>query len=375
MGGEIPKQFMEIDGKSLLGHSLDAFLHCPGLQSVHIVANPNDLQYVKNSVGRVALPAPIPGGATRQESVRNALHALSHLADDALLLIHDAARPCILPAHILAVVEAAAAHGAATLATPLTDTLRRGEENGRAGEFVSRDGLWTLQTPQGFRHDILRQAHAAGGAANATDDTALVSALGLPVKLVQGSPGNIKVTMPGDLALAETLLKASRACEPRTGFGFDVHAFEEKPTGRPLMLCGVHVPHGRALAGHSDADVGLHALTDALLGAIGQGDIGTHFPPSDPAFKNMDSAIFLQKACDLLRQGGGRIANIDLTLICEEPKITPHRAVMIQRLAALLQIDAKRIGLKATTTEKLGFTGRGEGIAAQAVATILWPAE
>lgn len=369
IGGDTPKQFREIAGKPLLRHSLEAFRACPGLQSIVVVAPVGQLNYVNDVAGEKVA---ISGGATRQESVRAALTALSHLPKDAIILIHDAARPCILQAQIVAVADAAARHNAATLAIPVADSLRRVAGDGDAAEFVSRDSLWRVQTPQGFRFGLLADAHARGQD-GATDDTALVSADGVPVKLVPGSESNIKVTMPDDFAIAEAILQQRQTLTPRVGMGFDVHAFDHSPSTKPLVLCGVIIPHARPLAGHSDADVGLHALTDALFGALGDGDIGTHFPPSDPAFKNMDSAVFLRKACDLVQQGGGRISHVDITLICEEPKITPHRAAMLARLSALLALDKSRIGLKATTTEKLGFTGRGEGIAAQAVATILWP--
>lgn len=366
-GLQQPKQFVTIAGKTSLQRCVDIFdAHplCKGL----IVAL--DAQHIETTAitSRISLQK-VTGGQTRKDSVYNALQALDNLPDEALVLIHDAARPFLHHDDINALLRTLTdGHKAATLSKPVSDTLLRED-----GQRPERDGLHALQTPQAFRYALIMQAHRqAKPNATYTDDTALVTEMGESVKLVTAQHFNDKITYAQDITMAEARL--STTYETRTGQGFDVHAFEGTPSGKPLILCGVTVPHDKALSGHSDADVGLHTITDALLGALGEGDIGRHFPPSDPKFKDMDSAIFLEKARDILTEKGGAIVNIDLTLICEAPKITPHAPAMIARVAEILQTDQSRISIKATTTEKLGFTGRGEGIAAQAVATIKVPA-
>ena len=283
--------------------------------------------------------------------------------DEAILLIHDAARPFIDPVDILKVVHAVHENGAASLACAVTDTLRR-----QNGESVDRSGLWALQTPQGFHYGLICRAHAqAQGKDSFTDDTGLVAALGHDVKMIPGNRANIKITTPEDWALAERL--AEQRMETRIGTGFDVHAFAPDKPGT-IRLCGLDIPHDHGLEGHSDADVGLHALTDALLGALALGDIGQHFPSSDPQWKGAASDRFLKHAVDLVIQKGGRIVSLDLTLICEAPKVGPYREAMQQSIAAICNIDSSRVSVKATTTQKLGFTGRREGIAAQASASV-----
>ncbi len=309
---------------------------------------------------------PIQGGATRQDSVRAGLEALAPHQPD-LVLVHDAARPFIPPGTIPALLAALETAPGAIPAIPVADTLKR-VAGGRITETVPRAGLYRAQTPQAFRFAVLLAAHRAAPAAQATDDAALLEAAGQPVAIVPGSEDNIKLTYKEDLLRLERILAARMI--PRTGTGFDVHALA---SGRPLVLCGVTIPHDQGLAGHSDADVGIHALCDAIYGALAEGDIGRHFPPSEAAWKDADSARFLAHAAARIAARGGVLANADVTLICERPKIAPHADAMRRRLAELLGTDIAAVSVKATTTERLGFTGRGEGIAAQAVATILLP--
>jgi 2-C-methyl-D-erythritol 4-phosphate cytidylyltransferase / 2-C-methyl-D-erythritol 2,4-cyclodiphosphate synthase len=364
MGCETPKQYRKIKGKTVLRHTLETFLSCPGLKEIRVIIDPSHKTLYQNSVVGLQLPDPVIGGDTRNISVYNGIKSLSHVKHSDFVLIHDAARPFIKTEEILAVTRALQNSTAATLAAPVSDTLRRDD-----GEYVDRSGLWAVQTPQGFHYGLIRKAHETSKSRNVTDDTALVAAMGEDVKIVEGSRRNFKITTPQDWDMAQRLMEG-RAGVPRTGFGFDVHAFDPNRKG-PLRLCGVDVPHSHALAGHSDADVGLHALTDALLGAIACGDIGQHFPPSDPQWKGSDSAVFLEHAMRLVEKAGGRIANLDITIICEAPKVGPHRTAMQSRIAEICGITPAQVGVKATTTEGLGFTGRGEGIAAQAVATVL----
>ena len=298
--------------------------------------------------------------------MRAGLEALAGAAPD-IVLVHDAARPLIPPGTIPALLAALERMAGAIPAVPVADTLKR-VEAGLITATVPREGLYRAQTPQAFRFPVLLAAHRAGVDVAATDDASLLEAAGEAVAIVPGSEDNIKLTYPEDLPRLERAMAAHLI--PRVGTGFDVHVLE---AGRPLVLCGVAVPHDKGLAGHSDADVGIHALCDAIYGALAEGDIGRHFPPSEAAWKDADSARFLAHAAERIAARGGVLANADVTLICERPKIAPHAAAMMARLAAILGVDADRISVKATTTEKLGFTGRGEGIAAQAVATVLVP--
>jgi 2-C-methyl-D-erythritol 4-phosphate cytidylyltransferase/2-C-methyl-D-erythritol 2,4-cyclodiphosphate synthase len=325
------------------------------------------------------LPA-VAGGDSRQASVRLGLESLEELKPEQVL-IHDGARPFVAHDLIDRILAALGEAPGAIAALPLADTVKR-ETTGAIGACVAgtvaRDGLWRAQTPQGFRFAEILAAHRAAhlatpGELSLTDDAAVAEQAGLTVRLVDGDPANLKVTTPADLERAARWLagaKEFRGEEIRGGFGFDVHRF---CPGDRVRLCGVDVPHDFALAGHSDADVGLHALVDAILGALAAGDIGEHFPPSDPEWRGADSAVFAAHARDLVAERGGRIVNVDVTLICERPKIGPHRAAMTARLAAVLGIEPDRVSVKATTTERLGFTGRGEGIAAQATATLALP--
>ncbi len=358
-GGLLPKQFALVAGRPMIAHSYAAFAAHPMIDAVVVVAADGQQDLVREALGNVAV---VPGGATRRDSVAAGLAAIG---DAARVLVHDAARP-FLPARVIdAVLAALDTHDGAVPVLPVTDTLARGPA--LLGETVSRADLYRVQTPQGFCVAALRAAHAAWDPLqDATDDAQMVRALGGGVALVQGDPMLEKVTHPEDFAAAE----ARAAYETRTAMGFDVHRLE---FGEELWLGGVLIPHDKGLSGHSDADVALHALTDALLGTIAAGDIGTHFPPSDPQWKGADSAQFLQHAASLIADKGGRIDFVDLTIMCEAPKIGPHRAAMTARIADLLALTVDRVSVKATTTERLGFTGRGEGIAAQAVATVRVP--
>ncbi len=359
-GGDVPKQYARIAGRPVIRHAAEAL--APHVALLQPVGDP--VEVARTLDGLAHLPV-VPGGATRQASVRAGLEALAAHAPD-VVLVHDAARPYVPPGTVAAVLDTLRTHPGAIPAVAVADTLKRV----RAGQIeatVPRDGLYRAQTPQGFRFPLLLALHRASPD-SLTDDAGLLEAAGETVAVVAGSENNVKLTFPEDAVRLERAL--ATLMEPHVGTGFDVHAFA---AGRPLALCGVVVPHDRGLAGHSDADVGLHALCDAIYGALAEGDIGRHFPPSEAAWKDADSARFVVHAAGRIAARGGRLANVDVTLICEQPKITPHAPAMIARVAALLGVDPARVSVKATTTERLGFTGRGEGIAAQAVATVLLP--
>lgn len=362
-GGGVPKQYRTVGGKAVLRRTVEAFQAHPRVDAVQVVIHPDDRDLYDEAVGDLALPAPIHGGATRQASVRLGLEAIT--ADR--VLIHDAARPFVPQDVIDRVLDAIDADDGAIPALAVSDSLRRGGTH--VDDEVERDGLWRVQTPQGFRFDAIRAAHQAASV-EATDDAAVLRAAGGRVALVEGDEINMKLTTPADFARAEAWLAA--AMTSRTGMGFDVHRFGP---GDHLWLCGLRIPHSQGLIGHSDADVGLHALTDAILGAIGEGDIGQHFPPSDPQWKGAASDRFLAHAASLVKARGGRIDHVDVTIIAERPKVGPHRDAMRQRIADILALPVAAVSVKATTTEALGFTGRGEGLAAQAVATVRIPSE
>lgn len=359
-GADTPKQYLTLAGKPVLRHAAEAL--AAELDLLQPVGDATALDAALAGIDH--LPT-VPGGATRQDSVRAGLEALVPHAPD-IVLVHDAARPCIPAGTIPALLAALEQAAGAIPALPVADTLKRVRQ-GVITETVPRDGLYRAQTPQAFRFPVLLAAHRAG-IDGATDDAALLEAAGETVAIVPGAEDNIKLTYPEDLSRLERIMAPTLL--PRVGTGFDVHVLE---AGRRLMLCGVEVPHDQGLAGHSDADVGIHALCDAIYGALAEGDIGRHFPPSQAAWKDADSARFLRHAAERIAARGGVLANADVTLICERPKIAPHAAAMMARLAELLGVDAARVSVKATTTERLGFTGRGEGIAAQAIATILLP--
>jgi 2-C-methyl-D-erythritol 4-phosphate cytidylyltransferase/2-C-methyl-D-erythritol 2,4-cyclodiphosphate synthase len=369
-GGALPKQYRRLAGQAVLRHSVRAFLDHPAIDRVAVVIDPAFRDLYDAAVGDLPLDPPVDGGDTRQDSVRRGLEALAaRPPEPARVLIHDAARPLVDADTIAGVVAALDAAPGAIAAVPVADTLKRAVETGTAiADTVDRTGLWRAQTPQGFRFRPILEAHRTAADGALTDDAAVAEAAGLAVRLVPSTEENFKVTTEADLDRAEALLAAKS--ETRTGTGFDVHRFGP---GDHVMLCGIALPHDRGLLGHSDADVGLHALTDAILGAIAAGDIGQHFPPTDPQWKGAASDAFLRHAADLVVARGGRIVNLDVTLICERPKVGPHRPAMAGRIAAILDLPVDRVGVKATTTEGLGFPGRGEGIAAQAVATVALP--
>lgn len=367
-GGALPKQYAGLGGQPVLRHSLRAYAAHPRIATVRTVIHPDDRDLYDRAAAGLDLAAAVPGGENRQDSVRLGLESLEATAPE-LVLIHDGARPFITNAVIDRVLDALAEGPGAIAALPVVDTLKRESEDKIAGT-VERTGLWRAQTPQGFHFAEILAAHRAAAGQSLTDDAAVAERAGLSVALVEGGQQNIKVTTQEDLEGAERWLRGGTAAETRVGQGFDVHRFGP---GDHVTLCGIRIAHDAALVGHSDADVGLHAVTDALLGALGAGDIGSHFPPSDPQWRGVSSAVFLTHARDLVAARAGRISHVDLTLICERPKIGPHRGAMVSNLATLLGLSEDRVSVKATTTERLGFTGRGEGIAAQATATLSLP--
>ena len=369
-GGPLPKQYALFEGQPVLRRTLTVFRATPGIDRIQVVIGPGDEASYQAAIADFALPSPVEGGASRQHSVLNGLEALAAQPPD-LVAIHDAARPFVRPADIAACLNALSTPGVdgAVLGVPLADTLKRIDGEGAISETVPRTHLWRAQTPQVFRYAALLEAHRAAASLGAneatalTDDAAVAERAGLRVVMVAGHDDNRKITTAQDLQQAATM-------ETRTALGFDVHGFG---AGNAVMLGGVAIPHAQALAGHSDADVALHALTDAVLGTIGAGDIGKHFPPSDPQWRGASSDRFLRHAVGLVEAAGGRIVHLDLTLICEAPRIGPYREAMVESIARIAGVGRDRVSVKATTTEGLGFTGRREGIAAQAVATVEVP--
>ncbi len=365
MGGDLPKQWRALGGLTVLARTVAAF-RAAGLERLILVIHPADEGRAK----ALGLPF-VHGGRTRAASVRAALEALA-VDPPERVLIHDGARPLVSKALIGRVMTALDDGPAAAPALAVSDALWRGEE-GKVTGTQPRDGLFRAQTPQGFHFDAILAAHRAH-ATDAADDVEIARAAGLDVSIVEGEEENLKLTFPADFARAEAILAFTQeaAMDIRTGNGFDVHRFgPEVSGGTECCLCGVKVPHARGLSGHSDADVGMHALTDAIYGALAEGDIGQHFPPSDPQWKGADSAIFLRHAMGLVRRRGFRLTHADVTLICEYPKIGPHTVSMRTTLAGIMGIEAARVSVKATTSERLGFTGREEGIAALATATLV----
>lgn len=363
-GAGLPKQWRDLAGRPVLAHTLEAFQALPEISSILLVLHPEDR-------GRAALlldarTRTVTGGASRDASVRAALEALDG-SDTSRVLIHDGARPLVSASLIRRTLAALDDAPGAAPALAVSDALWRGA-GGKVTGLVPRDGLFRAQTPQAFRFPAILEAHRAhlGGAA---DDVEVALAAGLDVAITEGEDDNIKLTYPGDFARADRILRA-RTMDIRTGNGFDVHAFGP---GDHLWLCGVKLPHSQALMGHSDADVGMHALTDAIYGALAEGDIGRHFPPSDPQWKGAASHVFLAHAAGLMRSRGYRLANADVTLLCERPKIGPHALEMQKELEKIMEVDLRSVSVKATTTERLGFTGREEGIAAIATATLVRP--
>ena len=359
-GGGIPKQYRPVGGRAVLAHAIDALATHPAIELVQVVIGETQDELYEGAIAGRRLPAPITGGATRRDSVIAGLEAI----DADIVLIHDAARPFLPAAVIDRLLDALHHADGAVPALPVADTLAKGDA--LLGDSVSRDGIHRIQTPQAFRRNAILAAHRAwDDSREATDDAQVARAAGLTVAIVAGDAALDKLTFASDFEAAGKHMLISR-----TAPGFDVHGFT---AGDAVHLGGIRIAHDRALAGHSDADVALHALTDALLGTIAAGDIGSHFPPSDPRWKGADSQIFLTHARDLVTRAGGVIDHVDLTIICEAPKVGPHRDAIRERIAELLGIRPAQVSVKATTTERLGFTGRGEGIAAQAIATARLP--
>lgn len=361
-GGDLPKQWQPLAGVPVLEHSLATFAEMPEIARVLLVLHPGDMgRAVVYLGGRITA---VTGGATRAASVRNALESLSG-SDVTRVLIHDAARPLVSASLVERLLQALETVEAVAPALAVTDALWRGDA-GLVRGAVPRDGLWRAQTPQCFAFAPILAAHRAHPG-NAADDVEVALAAGLKVHIVEGEERNLKLTWPGDFDRADAYLQGDDM-DIRLGNGFDVHRFR---SGDHVWLCGVRVPFDKGLDGHSDADVGMHALTDAIYGALAQGDIGQHFPPSDIRWQGAASRIFLEHATALAETEGYRIANVDITLICEKPKIGPHAVAMREALAEIMQIDVSQVSVKATTSERLGFTGREEGIAALATATLV----
>jgi 2-C-methyl-D-erythritol 4-phosphate cytidylyltransferase / 2-C-methyl-D-erythritol 2,4-cyclodiphosphate synthase len=370
-GGDLPKQFRRIGGETLLEHALSAFVKAPNIAFVQPVTRSKDLALVRTLTSGMKVLAPVSGGVTRQASVCAGLEALLPHSPD-IVLIHDAARPFASASLIARAIEAAEKTGAAIPALPVNDTVKRVDQSGIVEATLDRNFIRLVQTPQAFAFPPLLEAHrrgAAQGRSDFTDDAALAEWAGIKVSVFAGEPGNIKLTTPEDFARAEAI-QSDALGDVRTGSGLDVHAFGP---GDHVTLGGIHIPHNQALTGHSDADVALHALTDAILGALADGDIGAHFPPSDAQWRGASSDRFLAFAVGRVRTRGGRIAHLDLTIVCEAPRIGEHRDTMRANIARLAGISIERVAVKATTSEKLGFTGRGEGIAAYATATVRLP--
>jgi 2-C-methyl-D-erythritol 4-phosphate cytidylyltransferase / 2-C-methyl-D-erythritol 2,4-cyclodiphosphate synthase len=364
-GGDIPKQYLMLGGVPVLRRTVSAFLSHPDIDAVRPVIHPDDETFFRDAVAGLDVLDPVPGGATRQDSVRLGLESVETLAPSKIL-IHDAARPFVAADVITGVLDGLNTYTGAIPSLPVTDTLKRGSGS-LIRETVDREELYRAQTPQGFRYGELLAAHRKAAGLALTDDSAVAEHAGLDVVITPGSEDNFKITTQEDLDKAERMVSSG---ETRTGLGFDVHQFCR---GDGVIICGVKIPFDQSLLGHSDADVGLHAITDAILGAIGAGDIGMHFPPSEPQWKGEPSDTFLRHAGNLVVERGGSISNIDITIICEKPKIGPHRETMKTQISKILSVSPDRIGIKGTTTERLGFTGRGEGVAAQAIATVILP--
>ena len=371
-GANIPKQYRTVGGEPMIRATLRAFLGHPHIDFVQPVINPNDRGTYERAIsGLKDLLPPVAGGATRQASVLAGLEALaSH--GPGLVLIHDAARPFVSAALIDRAIGAGRSSGAAVPGIALADTVKSIDDRGGVTETLDRSTLRIVQTPQAFAFNLILEAHRRAAAARResfTDDAALAEWAGQRVSVFAGEATNLKVTTAEDFARAE-MTRLAALSDVRTGNGFDVHAFAE---GDHVMLAGIRIPHSRGVTGHSDADVALHALVDAILGGLAEGDIGAHFPPNDPQWKGAASDRFLAFACERVRKRGGMIAHLDVTIVCEAPRISPHRDAMRARIADIANVAINRVAVKATTSEKLGFTGRGEGVFAMATATIRLP--
>jgi 2-C-methyl-D-erythritol 4-phosphate cytidylyltransferase/2-C-methyl-D-erythritol 2,4-cyclodiphosphate synthase len=371
-GGDVPKQYRKIAGTPVIRPTLSAFSCHPHIDLVQPVIHPDDEDLFRAASGGLKnLLEPVAGGATRQTSVHAGLQALQGRAPE-IVLIHDAARPFLSSALISRAIEAARSCSAATPGVAVADTVKKIDQDAMVIETLDRSQLRMVQTPQAFAFALIADAHqraAAAGREDFTDDAALAEWAGHRVLMFEGEAGNVKLTTNEDFARAE-LLSAAALADVRIGNGFDVHAFVD---GDHVMLGGVRIPHRQGVTGHSDADVALHALVDAILGALAEGDIGQHFPPSDPQWRGASSDRFLAFACERVRARGGVIGNLDVTVVCEAPRVSPHRDAMRARIAEIAEISPDRVAVKATTSEKLGFTGRGEGIVAMATATVRLP--
>ncbi|NNF80439.1 MAG: bifunctional 2-C-methyl-D-erythritol 4-phosphate cytidylyltransferase/2-C-methyl-D-erythritol 2,4-cyclodiphosphate synthase [Rhizobiales bacterium] len=373
-GGELPKQYQLVGDRPVIAHTLSAFCGHRDIDLVQPVIGPGHEELFADARGTIACLAPVTGGATRQASVMAGLKALAPHAPE-YVLIHDAARPFVSTTIISDTIAALQTADGAIPVLPVVDTIKRAEA-GRVLETVDRSQLRAAQTPQGFRFAEIYKAHTEAAVETGhefTDDASIGEWAGLNITMVDGAAENRKLTTQSDIAEANSRHMSENSNplnDIRTGQGYDVHAFED---GNFVILCGVEIAHDKKLKGHSDADVGMHALTDAILGALAEGDIGKHFPPSDPQWKGAASHIFLKAAAEMVTARGGKIAHGDVTLICEEPKIGPHVEAMRDALAKIIGIERGRISVKATTSERLGFTGRGEGIAALASATVRLP--
>lgn len=373
-GRDGPKQYRMIGGRAVIARAIEGFAECRSVDAIVVAIHPDDRDLFARAAGafagRVSL---VEGGPTRQASTLNALRALSERAPEKVL-IHDAARPFANHSLIDRVLAAVTSSGGALPVLPVADTIKKSDDSGLVAATVPRSGLFAAQTPQGFPYAAILEAHeraATSKALDFTDDSSIAEWAGMPMRMVEGSPDNVKLTLTREIEMADARLSATGGLpDVRTGNGYDVHAFE---AGRAVMLCGIEIPHDRKLSGHSDADVGLHALTDALLATCGAGDIGTHFPPSEPEWRGARSRIFVEYAARLVAERGGRIANADVTLVCEAPRIGPHRPAMVAAMAEMLGIEPGRISVKATTNEGMGFIGRGEGIAAFATVSVVFP--
>ncbi len=369
-----PKAYMQLGEQTLLRHAARTFLEHPGIDGVRVVIRREHHALYKKSVEGLALFPCVVGGDRRQDSVRLGLESIAHRHPE-VVLIHDVARPLVSPQLITRVLEGLQHSPAVIPAVPVTDTLKRAKGEA-VSETISREHLFAAQTPQGFHFATLLEAHRALATSDFTDDAALIEKSGEKVLLVEGDPDNIKITTAKDMERMTALLALDT--ETRVGFGYDVHTLKAHDTETPvsqqhIKLCGIKIPFTHHLEGHSDADVALHALVDAILGALSEGDIGEHFPPDDRKWQGAESARFLLHAYELLKNRGGDLVHLDVTVICERPKVSPHREQMRAHIAQLLKLPLHRVSVKATTTEKLGFEGRGEGIAAHAVATVRLP--
>lgn len=366
-----PKQYRKLGNKTVLQHTIDQFLYHPQIEAVQVVIHADDAEFYSNTIANHAkLLAPVTGGASRQASCKAGIDAAKNLGYEKAL-IHDAARPFVSAMTISNVLGGIEKATGALSANPIADTIKHASEDGKVVKTISRDQLFLAQTPQGFMVDDIHTAHERAAEENPhkfTDDAAVAEFAGMSVKLVEGNSDNFKITTKDDLQKAEEKVSMTNMIpDVRTGSGYDVHVLGP---GDKVILCGLEIPHTQSLQGHSDADVGLHALTDALLGTIGAGDIGSHFPPSDPKWKGAASDQFIKHAVKLVRQAGGTITNMDVTIICEAPKIGPHRDAMREKLSEICDVELTRVSVKATTNEKVGFIGRQEGIAAIATASV-----